>query len=133
MTPASGNGLRVLVVDDERPSLDELAFLLSADERVVDVVSCDSATEGLRVLRTDEVDCVFLDIQMPGLTGLELADVLWFVVAVGFYALAALPAAWAVNAIIDAGHADYVPTLVLVAVVGAVVRVDPFSLRDGRG
>jgi len=76
VTPASGNGLRVLVVDDERPSLDELAFLLSADERVVDVVSCDSATEGLRVLRTDEVDCVFLDIQMPGLTGLELADVL---------------------------------------------------------
>lgn len=64
---------------------------------------------------------------------LELADVLWFVVAVGFYALAALPAAWAVNAIIDAGHADYVPTLVLVAVVGAVVRVDPFSLREGRG
>ena len=64
---------------------------------------------------------------------LELADILWFVVAVGFYALAALPAAWAVNAIIDAGHADYVPTLVLVAVVGAVARVDPFSLRDGRG
>lgn len=76
MTPASGSGLRVLVVDDERPALDELAFLLSADARVGDVVSCDSATEGLRVLRTDEVDCVFLDIQMPGLSGLELAEVL---------------------------------------------------------
>lgn len=76
MRTAPATGLRVLVVDDERPSLDELAFLLSADERIVDVVSCDSATEGLRVLRTDEVDCVFLDIQMPGLSGLELADVL---------------------------------------------------------
>jgi len=76
VTPASGSGLRVLVVDDERPALDELAFLLSADARVGDVVSCDSATEGLRVLRTDEVDCVFLDIQMPGLSGLELAEVL---------------------------------------------------------
>ena len=76
MRTAPATGLRVLVVDDERPSLDELAFLLSADERIVDVVSCDSATEGLRVLRTDEVDCVFLDIQMPGLSGLELAEVL---------------------------------------------------------
>ncbi|MAS55288.1 MAG: DNA-binding response regulator [Pimelobacter sp.] len=76
MRTAPATGLRVLVVDDERPSLDELAFLLGADERIVDVVSCDSATEGLRVLRTDEVDCVFLDIQMPGLSGLELAEVL---------------------------------------------------------
>jgi DNA-binding LytR/AlgR family response regulator len=71
-----GAGLRVLVVDDERPALDELTYLLSADARVADVVSCDSATDGLRVLRQDEVDCVFLDIQMPGLSGLELADVL---------------------------------------------------------
>jgi DNA-binding LytR/AlgR family response regulator len=39
-------------------------------------VACDSATEGLRILRETDVDCVFLDIQMPGLNGLELADVL---------------------------------------------------------
>jgi DNA-binding LytR/AlgR family response regulator len=70
------DGLRVLVVDDERPALDELTYLLNADGRVAEVVGCDSATDGLRVLRQDEVDCVFLDIQMPGLSGLELADVL---------------------------------------------------------
>ncbi|MDO9455599.1 LytTR family DNA-binding domain-containing protein [Nocardioides sp.] len=69
-------GLRVLVVDDERPSLDELEFLLSRDERVASVRTCHSATDGLRVLREGDVDCVFLDIQMPGLTGLELAEVL---------------------------------------------------------
>ena len=69
-------GLRVLLVDDERPALDELAFLLSRDPRVADILTSDSATEGLRLLREEDVDCVFLDIQMPGLTGLELADVL---------------------------------------------------------
>lgn len=69
-------GLRVLVVDDERPALDELTFLLEADPRVGEVVACQSATDGLRTLREREVDCVFLDIQMPGLTGLELAEVL---------------------------------------------------------
>ncbi|QCW49492.1 response regulator transcription factor [Nocardioides dongxiaopingii] len=69
-------GLRVLVVDDERPALDELEYLLTRDPRIGEVLTCGSATDGLRVLREDDVDCVFLDVQMPGLTGLELADVL---------------------------------------------------------
>jgi DNA-binding LytR/AlgR family response regulator len=68
--------LRVLVVDDERPALDELAYLLRQDERVGEVLTSDSATEGLRILHEAEVDVVLLDIQMPGLTGLELAQVL---------------------------------------------------------
>ncbi|GAA5141611.1 LytTR family DNA-binding domain-containing protein [Nocardioides marinquilinus] len=72
----SSAGLRVLAVDDERPALDELEFLLSRDPRVAQVRTCDSATDGLRVLRDGDVDVVFLDIQMPGLSGLELAEVL---------------------------------------------------------
>jgi DNA-binding LytR/AlgR family response regulator len=73
---AAGTGLRVLLVDDEQPALDELGYLLSADERVGEVVTAVTATEGLRILRETDVDAVFLDIQMPGLTGLELAEVL---------------------------------------------------------
>ena len=66
----------VLVIDDERPALDELAYLLEADDRVGEVLTSDSATDGLRILHEGAVDAVFLDIQMPGLTGLELAQVL---------------------------------------------------------
>jgi len=69
-------GLKVLVIDDERPALDELAFLLGEDPRVGGVLTTDSATEALRILQDLEVDAVFLDIQMPGLSGLELAQVL---------------------------------------------------------
>ena len=69
-------GLRVLVIDDERPALDELSFLLKRDPRVDDVLTTDSATEALRLLHDLEVDVVFLDIQMPGLNGLDLAQVL---------------------------------------------------------
>lgn len=76
MTGPGSTGLRVLVVDDERPALDELSYLLGADDRVGEVIACRTATDGLRILREREVDCVFLDIQMPGLTGLELAEVL---------------------------------------------------------
>ncbi len=68
--------LRVLVVDDERPALDELAFLLGRDERVGEVLTSDSAAEALRLLQAETVAAVFLDIAMPGLTGLELAQVL---------------------------------------------------------
>jgi len=68
--------LRVLVVDDERPALDELAYLLAAEPRVTEVVTSSSATDALRILQEGAIDAVFLDIQMPGLTGLELAQVL---------------------------------------------------------
>ncbi|HEX5771520.1 MAG TPA: LytTR family DNA-binding domain-containing protein [Nocardioidaceae bacterium] len=76
MTATSSDPLRVLVVDDERPALDELAWLLGRDPRVGDVRTTDSAAEALRVLQEERVDAVFMDIRMPGLTGLELARVL---------------------------------------------------------
>ncbi len=76
MNPGPDVGLRVLVIDDERPALDELSFLLEQDPRVRGVLTSDSATEALRVLQDLEIDAVFLDISMPGLSGLELAQVL---------------------------------------------------------
>ena len=68
--------MKVLLVDDERPALDELAFLLGRDPRVESVVPADSAAEALRVLQDQQVDAVFTDIRMPGLSGLDLARVL---------------------------------------------------------
>jgi DNA-binding LytR/AlgR family response regulator len=68
--------LVVLAVDDEPPALDELAYLLNADDRVAHVHRAGDATEALRVLRDTEVDAVFLDIRMPGLDGMELARIL---------------------------------------------------------
>ena len=76
MTGVPGAGLRVLAIDDERPALDEIAYLLQRDPRIGGVLTCDSATEALRTLQNLEVDAVFLDIQMPGLSGLDLAQVL---------------------------------------------------------
>ncbi|MBO0842969.1 MAG: response regulator transcription factor [Nocardioides sp.] len=71
-----GGGLRVLVVDDEGPAADELSYLLDQDPRIGEVRTCMSATEVLHLLQTFEADAVFLDIQMPGLSGLELARIL---------------------------------------------------------
>lgn len=76
MNTPRNHRLRALVVDDERPALDELRYLLERDDRISEVLTTDSATESLRILREGDVDVAFLDIQMPGLTGLELAQVL---------------------------------------------------------
>lgn len=68
--------LRVLAVDDERPALDELAFLLERDPRVGTVHTASDGASALRLLQETPIDAVFLDIRMPGLTGLDLARVL---------------------------------------------------------
>ncbi|MDP3969989.1 MAG: LytTR family DNA-binding domain-containing protein [Nocardioides sp.] len=74
--PAGTHRLRVLVVDDEPPALDELGWLLGRHPRIGEVLSTDSAAEALRILQEEDVDAVFSDIRMPGLTGLDLARVL---------------------------------------------------------
>jgi two-component system, LytTR family, response regulator LytT len=64
--------MRVLVVDDEQLAREELCFLLG--EADVEVVG--QAADGVEALRLSgelKPDVVFLDVQMPGLTGFEVA------------------------------------------------------------
>lgn len=68
--------LTVLAVDDEAPALDELAYLLGQHPDVGDVHTASDATSALRELNQHTIDAVFLDINMPGLSGIELAGVL---------------------------------------------------------
>ena len=75
-TPSPPPRLSVLVADDEQPVRDELSYLLGRDDRIGSVTCAASGTEALRLLREREFDAVFLDIAMPGLSGLDLAAVL---------------------------------------------------------
>ncbi|WP_228980769.1 LytTR family DNA-binding domain-containing protein [Streptomyces sp. DH12] len=77
--------LRVLAVDDEKPALEELLYLLRSDPRVHSAEGATDATEALRRIGRaleagpdgpDAVDVVFLDIHMAGLTGLDVARLL---------------------------------------------------------
>jgi DNA-binding LytR/AlgR family response regulator len=68
--------LTVLAVDDEAPALDELAYLLGRHPCVGGVYTAGDATSALRELNRHTIDAVFLDINMPGLSGIELAGVL---------------------------------------------------------
>jgi two-component system LytT family response regulator/two-component system response regulator LytT len=65
--------IRVMVVDDEQLAREELCFLLG-ETGAVEIVG--QATDGVGALRLAgelQPDVVFLDVQMPGLTGFEVA------------------------------------------------------------
>jgi two-component system LytT family response regulator/two-component system response regulator LytT len=65
--------LRALVVDDEQPARDELGYLLGRIGGVEIVGQAGDGVEALDSIARLEPDVVFLDVQMPGLTGFEVA------------------------------------------------------------
>ena len=68
--------LRALVVDDEAPARDELRYLLSAHPEVEIVGEAGSALEAIKLAASVRYDVLFLDIQMPQLTGLQVAKLI---------------------------------------------------------
>jgi two-component system response regulator LytT len=67
------NALRTVVVDDEQLARDELCFLLSKIDDVEVVAQAANGVEALDVIEEHAPDLVLLDVQMPGLTGFEVA------------------------------------------------------------
>jgi two-component system LytT family response regulator len=63
--------LRVMIAEDELLARKRLVRLLEAMPEIELVAACEGAGELLARLPDEDVDLVFLDIQMPGMTGLE--------------------------------------------------------------
>ncbi len=68
--------LKALLVDDEVPARSELRFLLGEAGGVEVVGEAGSAVEALQLIKAIPYDVVFLDVNMPGLSGMELAEAL---------------------------------------------------------
>lgn len=66
----------VLVADDEQPARAELAHLLGRDARIGEVLTAASGAEALELMQARPVAIAFLDIHMPGLSGIDLARAL---------------------------------------------------------
>jgi two-component system LytT family response regulator len=66
--------LRAFVVDDEPPAVDRLVRLLAQTGRVETAGTATDPVDALNALADLHVDLLFLDIQMPGLSGFELLE-----------------------------------------------------------
>lgn len=69
---APARALRALVVDDDPVSRALLARYVGQHDALQLVATCASALEAVPVLRGDGVDVVFLDVEMPEMSGLDL-------------------------------------------------------------
>ncbi len=68
--------LKALVVDDEAPARSELRYLLGEAGGVEVVGEAGNAIEAMQLIKAIPYDVIFLDINMPGLTGVQLAEAL---------------------------------------------------------
>jgi len=66
--------IRVLIVDDEKLICEELRSLLEPMDEVELVGICYNGNDALAAAKKQKPDVIFLDIEMPGLTGLQVAD-----------------------------------------------------------
>ncbi|HZV67693.1 MAG TPA: response regulator [Telluria sp.] len=65
--------MRVLIVDDERPARDKLRRMLAQDAGIAAIAEARDGIEALQQIAEFKPDALFLDIQMPEISGLELA------------------------------------------------------------
>ena len=68
--------LRAMIVDDEAPARSELRFLLEQTGKIGLINEASSVRSAIEMLMENRVDVVFLDISMPGASGLQLAEAL---------------------------------------------------------
>jgi two-component system LytT family response regulator len=127
--------LRILIVDDEPLALDYMENLLSSVADVKVVGRCRSGREALTELQKQTVDLMFLDIQMPGLNGLDVVKrcqsdvmpVVVFATAYDEYAIRAFEAN-AVDYLLKPFEADRVHS----AVLRARDRLLSVALQSGK-
>ncbi|MEC5146515.1 LytTR family DNA-binding domain-containing protein [Chitinophaga sp. 212800010-3] len=66
--------MKCIAIDDEPLALDLLEDNISMVPYLQLIGKCNNAFEAMEILRHQEIDLIFLDIQMPGLTGLQFIE-----------------------------------------------------------
>lgn len=66
--------MKAIIIDDERLARQELKNLLAAHKEIEVIAECSDAAQAKEKINELKPDVIFCDIQMPGKTGLELAE-----------------------------------------------------------
>jgi two-component system LytT family response regulator len=68
--------IKIIIIDDEAPARELIKHYLKDVESIEVIAECADGFAGLKSISSLKPDLVFLDIQMPRLTGIELVEVL---------------------------------------------------------
>ena len=69
------NTLRAIIIDDEPESLQAVTKQIELHCQQVEIVdTCDRGHKGIEAIALHQPDLIFLDIEMPGMTGLEMLE-----------------------------------------------------------
>jgi DNA-binding LytR/AlgR family response regulator len=66
--------MNCIIVDDDQASRAIIEELIPLAPNLELIASCESAIEAVKVLKDEPIDLIFLDINMPEMTGLELIE-----------------------------------------------------------
>jgi len=68
--------IKILIIDDEAPAREIIKHYLKEIDSIEVIAECADGFTGLKTISTVKPDLVFLDIQMPRITGIEMVEVL---------------------------------------------------------
>jgi two-component system, LytTR family, response regulator len=68
--------IRTIIIDDETPARELIKHYLTEVDSIEVISECSDGFSGLKTITAMKPELVFLDIQMPRLTGIELIEVL---------------------------------------------------------
>ncbi len=68
--------LKSVIIEDEFNARSEIEFLLEKTGEVEVVDKCANAIEGIKAINTLHPDVIFLDIQLPGINGIEMLSMI---------------------------------------------------------
>lgn len=66
--------IKCIVVDDEKPARDEISYLISMHSKFEIVKTFDSSSSLLANIFSYDVDVIFVDINMPIMSGIEMVE-----------------------------------------------------------
>lgn len=68
--------MRVGIVDDRQIDLDKLKFILQEEEDIELIFATTDSEEAYREIQKNKIELLIADIEMPGISGYELADII---------------------------------------------------------
>jgi two-component system LytT family response regulator len=73
---ATTRKISCLIIDDEEPAHEVLRFLIAKIPWLTNAGSCYNAIEALEIIPESQPDIIFLDVNMPELSGLDLLSIM---------------------------------------------------------